>query len=130
MLKLIVFIRPMARYLMIAWVLIIITLSSIPNIPTIKIHTPSREIRLDYLIHFTEYGFLAFVTFLAFAGNGFRIPVRKGILLTVSLILFALADEFHQKLIPGRSFNVNDIYQQYQRDNCSNSIHGCGFENY
>jgi VanZ family protein len=100
----------MARYLMIAWVLIIITLSSIPNIPTIKIHTPSREIRLDYLIHFTEYGFLAFVTFLAFAGNGFRIPVRKGILLTVSLILFALADEFHQKLIPGRSFNVNDIY--------------------
>jgi VanZ family protein len=24
-------------------------------------------------------------------------------------MLFAVADEFHQKLIPGRSFNINDI---------------------
>jgi VanZ family protein len=61
-------------------------------------------------MHFIEYGFLAFITFLAFAGNNFRIPVRKAILITGSLVLFAVADEFHQKLIPGRSFNVNDIF--------------------
>jgi VanZ family protein len=110
MLKLIVIIRPISRYLLIAWVIIIITLSSIPNIKTISIHTTSKEIRLDYLIHFIEYGFLAFITHLAFAGNNFRIPVRKALLITGCLILFAVADEFHQKLIPGRSFNVNDIY--------------------
>jgi VanZ family protein len=61
-------------------------------------------------MHFIEYGFLAFISFLAFAGNNFRIPARKALLITVCLILFAVADEFHQKLIPGRSFNVNDIY--------------------
>jgi len=109
MLKLIVFIRPISRYLLIAWVLIIITLSSIPNIRTISIHTTGKEIRLDYLMHFIEYGFLAFITFLTFTGNDFRIPLKKVILITVSLVLFAVADEFHQKLIPGRSFNVNDI---------------------
>ena len=60
-------------------------------------------------MHFIEYGILAFITFLTFAGNNFRIPVRKALLITGCLILFAVADEFHQKLIPGRSFNVNDI---------------------
>jgi VanZ family protein len=60
-------------------------------------------------MHFIEYGFLAFITFLAFSGNNFRIPLKKVILITGSLILFAVADEFHQKLIPGRSFNIMDI---------------------
>ena len=110
MLKLIVFIRPISRYLLIAWVIIIITLSSIPNIKTISIHTTSKEIRLDYLMHFIAYGFLSFITLLAFAGNNFRMPFSKALLITGCLILFAVADEFHQKLIPGRSFNVNDIY--------------------
>jgi len=99
----------MSRYLLIAWVLIIITFSSIPNVKTLSIHTTSKEIRLDYLIHFIEYGFLAFITFLAFAGKNFRVPLRKALMITGCLILFAVADEFHQKLIPGRSFNVNDI---------------------
>ena len=27
----------------------------------------------------------------------------------MSLIIFAVLDEFHQKLIPGRSFNIKDI---------------------
>jgi VanZ family protein len=34
---------------------------------------------------------------------------RKFILITVGLIIFAILDEFHQKLIPGRTFNVKDI---------------------
>jgi VanZ family protein len=109
MLKLIIFLRPFSRYLLIAWALTIIILSSIPNIPTLKIHTHKAVIRLDYLMHFCEYGFLTFLTFLSFAGNEFRIKYRKVLLITASLILFAVLDELHQKLIPGRSCNIRDI---------------------
>jgi VanZ family protein len=109
MLKLIIFLRPFARYLLIAWALTIMIFSSIPNIPTLKIHTARAEIRLDYLMHFCEYGFLAFVTLLSFAGNEFRISYRKIVLITISLISFAIADELHQKLIPGRSCNIRDV---------------------
>jgi hypothetical protein len=110
MLKLINFLRPLARYLLIAWILIIITLSSIPNVPTLKIHTSGGAvIRLDYLIHFFEYGLLTFLAFLSFAGNEFKIIFKKYILIIISLIIFAALDEFHQKLIPGRSFNIKDI---------------------
>jgi VanZ family protein len=109
MLKLIIYLRPFARYLLIAWFLTIIIVSSIPNIPTLKIHTARAEIRLDYLMHFCEYGFLAFLTFLSFAGKEFKISYRKVLLIAVILILFAILDEYHQKLIPGRSFNHKDI---------------------
>jgi VanZ family protein len=110
MLKLIIFLRPLARYLLIAWVLIIIILSSIPNVPTLKIHTSGGAvIRLDYLMHFCEYGLLTFIAFLSFAGNEYKINFRKYILIIMSLIIFAVLDEFHQKLIPGRSFNLKDI---------------------
>jgi VanZ family protein len=109
MFKLIHFLRPFARYLLIAWVLAIIIVSSIPSVPVLKIHTAKAEIRLDYLIHFCEYGFLAFMAFLTFAGNEFKISYKKFIFITICLIAFAILDEFHQKLIPGRSFNVKDI---------------------
>ena len=109
MLKLIIFLRPFARYLLIAWLLTIIIVSSIPNIPTMKIHTAKSEIRLDYLMHFCEYGVLAFMTYLSFAGSEFRISFNNFFLMTGGLILFAVVDEFHQKLIPGRSFNTMDI---------------------
>jgi VanZ family protein len=96
-------------YLFIVWILTITIVSSIPNIPTLKIHTARAEIRLDYLMHFCEYGFLTFLAYLSFAGNEFSINYRKFLLIAVSLILFAILDEFHQKLIPGRSFNLKDI---------------------
>jgi VanZ family protein len=109
MLKLIIYLRPIAKYLLIAWALTILTLSSIPNIPTLKLHTGGSEIRLDYLMHFVQYGILTFVTFLSFSGSSFEIGYGKVLLLTAGLILFATADEFHQKLIPGRSFSYRDI---------------------
>jgi len=109
MLKLIIHLRPVARYLLIAWLLTIIILSSIPNIPTLKIHTARTEIRLDYLMHFCEYGVLTFIAFLSFSGKEFKINYKKIGLIAVSLILFAILDELHQKLIPGRSYNIKDI---------------------
>jgi VanZ family protein len=109
MLKLIIYLRPIARYLLIAWLLTIIIVSSIPNIPTLKIHTAKADIRLDYLMHFCEYGVLTFMAQLSFTGNEFKISYKKFFLITVSLILFAILDELHQKLIPGRTYNVKDI---------------------
>jgi Predicted integral membrane protein len=109
MLKLIIFLRPFARYLLIAWVLTIIILSSLPNIPTLKIHTARAEIRLDYMMHFCEYGVLTFMAHLSFTGKEFKINYKKFILITVSLILFAILDELHQKLIPGRTYSIRDV---------------------
>jgi VanZ family protein len=109
MLKLIIYLRPVARYLLIAWVITIIIVSSIPNIPTLKIHTAKSEIRLDYLMHFCEYGVLTFIAFLSFAVREFKIGYGKVILIAISLIIFAVLDELHQKLIPGRSYNIKDI---------------------
>lgn len=109
MIKLITLLRPFARYFLIGWVITIILVSSTPNIPTLKIHTGRSEIRLDYIIHFCEYAVLAFMAFLSFAGKEYKINYKKFVLITVTLIIFAVIDEYHQKLIPGRSFNVNDI---------------------
>jgi VanZ family protein len=60
-------------------------------------------------MHFCEYGVLTFMAFLSFAGNEFEINYKKFILITGSLILFAVLDELHQKLIPGRTCSINDV---------------------
>jgi len=109
MLRIIKLIRPLAKYLMIVWLLTILIVSSIPYIPTLKIHTAKADFRLDYLMHFCEYGLLAFLTFLSFAGDEFRIGFRKALIIIPCLMLIAFLDELHQKLIPGRTYNVNDI---------------------
>jgi VanZ family protein len=109
MIRLIKLIRPVAKYLMVIWLLTILIVSSIPYIPTLKIHTQKAEFRLDYLMHFCEYGLLAFLTFLSFAEDEFRIGFRKAVIIIVSLMLVAFLDELHQKLIPGRTYNINDI---------------------
>lgn len=109
MLKLLSFIRPFAIYLLILWIIAIIVVSSIPSIPVLKIQTGKSDIRLDYLIHFIEYGSLAILTYLSFSGKDFRISRSKYLILTICLILFAVADESHQAIIPGRTFNPKDL---------------------
>ena len=110
MLRLITWIKPYSKYLFIAWMVIIMTVSSIPKLPVMKIETGRGIIRLDYFIHICEYGSLAFLAFLSFADDKLRLSIKKYALLTAGLIAFSLVDEFHQKLIPGRTFNVKDIY--------------------
>jgi VanZ family protein len=109
MLKLIAFLRPFALYLLIGWVLFIALFSSLPSIPTLKIQTDKIEIRLDYLIHICEYGWLTFLAFLTFSGREFKVSSRKYLIISLCLTGFAFLDEFHQKFIPGRAYNLNDI---------------------
>ena len=85
------------------------TVSSTPKLPTIRIETAKGIIRLDYFIHFCEYASLSFLAFLTYADERFRLGEKKYALITTLLIAYSLIDEFHQKLIPGRSFNLKDI---------------------
>jgi VanZ family protein len=111
MIRLIIALKPFGKYLMIGWMVTILTVSSLPSLPTpkLKLNAGKVEIRLDYIIHFCEYGALAFLVFLSFVNKEFILLLRKYLFLTSMIILFALLDEFHQKLIPGRSFNPKDI---------------------
>jgi len=109
MIRLIIWCKPYSKYLLAVWLLTILVVSSVPSLPTLKISTGKSEIRLDYIIHFCEYGLLAGMAFLAFADNQFRLSSRKFLIITICLILFAIADEYHQILIPGRAFNTKDI---------------------
>jgi VanZ family protein len=109
MLRLLVFFKPYSVKLFTVWMIAIITVSSIPSLPTLKIETERSSIRLDYFIHICEYGVAAVLALMAFSDSKFIISVKKIIIVTAALILFAVIDEFHQKLIPGRSFNVKDI---------------------
>lgn len=109
MIRLIIWCKPFAKYLLIVLIISIISVSSIPSIPTLKIHTTKVDIRLDYFIHICEYGALSVMAFLTFAGTDFKMDYTKFILVTVSLVLFSVIDEYHQKFIPGRAYNINDI---------------------
>jgi VanZ family protein len=109
MIKLFKWFKPFAGYFLVVYAIAVITVSSIPDVPTLKIHTHRAEIRLDYLLHFCEYGILTLLAFLTFSGNDFKLNGKKYYLMASGLILFAVLDEFHQKLIPGRSFNVFDM---------------------
>jgi VanZ family protein len=113
MLRLLIWFKPYSRYFLTGWVLFILVFSSIPSLPTIKIHTAKSEIRLDYLIHLVEYGILGFLAFLSYSGGQFSPGLRRFALLTVCLILFAFLDEFHQKFIPGRTYNPIDLYSNW-----------------
>jgi VanZ family protein len=110
MLRLIISFKPYSKYFLVAWIIIILAASSIPSLPTLKIKAAGSIIRLDYFIHFCIYGILTFLTFLTFADQNLKIILRKFITISAGLILFALIDELHQKIIPGRSFNMKDIY--------------------
>lgn len=109
MIRLITFLKPFSIYVLTAWVIMIIVISLTPDLPVLKVHTAKKEIRLDYLIHFCEYGFTAFMAYLAFSGKNFRIAGWRLLLITACVILFALAEEFHQKMVPGRTFNIRDV---------------------
>jgi VanZ family protein len=107
--KLIIWCKPNAKYILAIWIMAIIIVSSIPHLPTLKIHTTGAEFRLDYLFHFCEYGIMAFLSFLSFASREFKVNYKKWVILTMGLILFAVLDELHQKLIPGRTCSIKDV---------------------
>lgn len=108
LLLLIIWLKPFVKYLLTGYVILMLAVSSIPSLPVMKIHTEKKDIRLDYLMHFCEYALMAFLTFQTFSGKLFDISWKRNITIIICLSAFAILDEFHQKLIPGRTFNWID----------------------
>lgn len=103
------YIKSRARWLLILWVIIIIIFSSLPKLPDIKIPTGKLDIQIDFLFHFLEYVALAGLCILSFYRDAQYFLTRRVTNILLMLIAFAVADESHQLLISGRSFQLMDI---------------------
>lgn len=107
------YIKSIAQYLLIIWVIIILVFSSLPSLPVINIDVRLLEFHFDKIMHFSEYFALAFLSLLTFAKTEVRIMTKKVILLTLCLLVFAAADESHQLLIAARSFSIYDMLADF-----------------
>ena len=119
MLKLFRYIKPLAPYLFIIWILVILVFSSLPKLPEAKIITDNFEFKVDFVFHFIEYTALSFLALLTFQKSATSLGSRKVLYILFGLFLFGILDESHQLLIPGRSFNITDIIS-----NCAGILAG------
>lgn len=88
------------------WMLLIFWLSSIPRIPTIKV-----PIEMDKVAHVAIFFVLCWFSFRAFRYQ-FRFRRAREYALLLALILTALygvTDEYHQRFVPGRTFDYFDM---------------------
>lgn len=84
----------------------VIALSSIPNLS----RPPIKILAADKIAHFIEYGIFAWVVFRSFSNIGRNFPLRRAFYLSAGFILvFALFDEYYQRFVPGRHFDVYDL---------------------
>ena len=82
------------------WAAVVLTLTSVPN-PNVPALTGG-----DKVVHVIMYG-----VFAALLVRVWPIGRRRAMLVAVTLVglaLFAAADEWHQRFIPGRSADVAD----------------------
>jgi len=99
--------RPYARILLAIWVILIIFLAILPDLPVLKIGGRTIPLRIDYPVHFLEHTFLAFLAVISFVYNQTQ---RRAINITLySLILFAVVVEVIQVFIPFRAFELKDL---------------------
>lgn len=99
--------RPYARILLIIWVILIIILALIPDLPVPRIGGRPIPIRLDYPVHFLEYILLAFLAIISFVTN--LTEIKSFRITLFSLFLFALFTEMLHSVIPFRSFEFKDL---------------------
>ena len=101
------------KYLFWIWLILILSVSSIPDLPGPELTTEDTLFRLDYLIHLIEYFFLV-MFFLFWQGSKvYRISKSFALFTIIGVLLIATIDEFHQLWIPGRTFNPVDMYANY-----------------
>lgn len=111
--RLIRLIQPFAGWLFITWFVAIIILSFLPSVgKTTSVDIGKIEIRLDYLYHIIIYlsgTFLAILYAVPSPKFPAKSPFLRTLLAVTFMILLALLLEYLQKLIPSRTFNINDI---------------------
>lgn len=88
----------------VAWMAAIFWLSGRPDLP----HAPGAL--LDFLVkkamHAAAYGVLALLFWRALAPTGLRRPAAWAVALAVA---YAVTDEWHQTMVPGRSGRALDV---------------------
>jgi len=99
--------RPYARILLAIWVILVIVLAIIPDLPVPMIGGKPIPLRLDYPVHFLEHLLLAFLAMVSFISA----PAQKRniSLVLYALIIFALVVEVIQVFLPFRSFELKDL---------------------
>ncbi|NQU80038.1 MAG: VanZ family protein [Bacteroidetes bacterium] len=113
MYKLIIRFKPFFKLFFWLWLRFILVISSTPNLPDLKLNIDESTIRIDYAIHFIEY-FLLVSFFLIW-----RIKINLNPTITIILLTLLIgmatgfADEFHQKIITGRTFNPIDMLSNF-----------------
>ncbi|MCA1757153.1 MAG: VanZ family protein [Bacteroidales bacterium] len=100
--------RPYARILLVIWVILIIILAILPNLPTPRIGGRLIPIRLDYPIHYLEHTLLAFLAVISFVYD--RRQLTRILITLSTLIAFAVFSEMLQLLIPARTFEFKDMF--------------------
>ncbi len=103
------YLRKHSKLFFVLWCLLLIMVSSIPHLPTLKIKALDSNIRLDYVIHFLEYFILSLFFMLWRMDTNSELKFKKVLLFIGLGMSFALLDEIYQKLIPGRTFNIIDF---------------------
>ena len=87
----------------------LLILSYWPNIPDIKVRMRGEWFRLDYIGHFGFYASTAFSFLLWQAGWREKIPAKLLLLTLLGGFILAVLNEYIQRLIPGRSYNLIDM---------------------
>lgn len=111
-------IKQWSGWLLLAWFIVVLALALIPLSSTVTILDIGKiEIRFDYLYHIITFAIATLLAVL-YSQKPFPSPEspalhperRSRLVSFISLILlFSIAHEYLQKLIPYRSFNINDI---------------------
>lgn len=113
MYKLIIRFKPFFKVFFWIWLLFILVISSIPKLPAIKLNFDESIIRIDYAIHFVGY-FLLVSFFLLWR---IKIDLNPTIMIIVLTLIIGMVtgfiDEFHQKIIIGRSYNPKDMLSNF-----------------
>ncbi|MCK4699934.1 MAG: VanZ family protein, partial [Bacteroidales bacterium] len=109
MYKLIIRFKPFFKMFFWIWLIFILVMSSTPKLPDLKLNIDESIIRIDYAIHFIEY-FLLVSFFLIWR---IKINLNPTIIIILLTLLIGMAtgfvDEFHQKIIIGRTYNPKDM---------------------
>lgn len=85
---------------------LIITVSSIPNLRSPEV----KFLAFDKLAHFCEYAIFAFLSYRSFTHISSKITTRQALIISFGFsVIFASMDEYYQRFIPGRYFDIADI---------------------
>ncbi|MFC1732624.1 VanZ family protein [candidate division KSB1 bacterium] len=94
------------------WFILIITIAFIPNLTSGGRDRSIQwgfEIRLDYIAHFLLYFIFAFLFICWKVDKNWKVDTWLLLGFIFGGLILGIVDEFHQKIIPGRTFNPKDM---------------------